>query len=138
MAWLLIPVYSGSFEASSGGKTSAKPKYLVRIEVRALFATNIAICTLQKGWTSPFWVLLGHLRAAMWTTKISCSGSRAVATNSFFPTSSTHLVVERTSSMIYNLHQSSLFRKLMFALLRVKKGISKITSGLMFAIKKIF
>ena len=41
-------MYLKSSEASFGEKTFAKLEYLVGIEVRALFATNIAIHTLQK------------------------------------------------------------------------------------------
>ena len=135
MAWSLIPVCLRSSKASSGKKTSAKSKYVVGIEVRVSFATNAAICALQEGWTSHFW--LEFSRKATWTTKVTCSGSRAAAAKSFFPTSSNYLVVRSASLMVYDLHQSSFFGKLIFVPFRVRKGIPKTTSGLMFATKKI-
>ena len=49
MVQSLIPVYSGSSEASSREKISAKSEYSVDIKVGALFATNAAICALQEG-----------------------------------------------------------------------------------------
>ena len=100
MAWSLIPIYSRSYEASSKKKIFTKWEYLVGIEVGALFATNAAIYTLQERWISLSWILLGLSREVMWTTKISYPGSRAVATNSFFSTSLTCLVIEKTFSMI--------------------------------------
>ena len=136
MAWSLIPVCSGSSEASSGEKTSAKSEYSVGIEVGASFATNAAICALREGCTSPSW--LGLSREATWTTKVSCPGSRAAAANSFFPTGLTHLVRGKTSSIVYNLYQSSFFRKSISTLLKVRKGIPRTTFGLTFAIRKIF
>ena len=42
----MIPVCSGSLEASSGEKTSAKSEYLIGMEVETLFATNAAIFAL--------------------------------------------------------------------------------------------
>ena len=88
----------GSFEANFEEKTSAKSEYSVGIEVGASFATNAAIYALQKGWILPFW--LGLSREAMWTTKISYPRSKAVAANSFFPTSLTRLVVGKAFSMV--------------------------------------
>ena len=100
MAWYLIPVYSGNFEASSKEKIFAKSKYLVKIEMRVSFATNAAIWALQERWTSLFWLLLGLSREVIYITKVLYSGSRAIATNFFFPSSSTYLVVRRASSMV--------------------------------------
>ena len=56
----------------------------MRIEVGASFATIIAICALQKGWTSISWSLLGLSRETMCLTKVSCPESRVAAANSFF------------------------------------------------------
>ena len=130
-------MYSGSSEASSGEKTFEKSKYLLGIEVKASFATNAAICALREGLTSSSWVLLGLSRETIWTTKISYPGSRAGAANSFFPISLAHLVVGKASSKVYDLYQSSLFRKLTSALFRVKNGILRIISRLIFAIRKV-
>ena len=100
MPLLLIPVYWRSSKASSGEKISAKSKYLVGIEMGASFATNIAIFAWQKGWTLPSWVLLGLSREVMWITKVLCARSKAATANSFFPTSSTRLVVRRAFLMV--------------------------------------
>ena len=64
MAKSLIPVYSRSSKASSVEKTSTKSKYSVEIEIETFFATNVAICALQEGWTLPSWGLLGLSREA--------------------------------------------------------------------------
>ena len=88
----------GSSEANSKEKTSVKSKYLVKIEMGALFTTNAAISALQKKWISPFW--LGLSKEATCTTKVLYLRSRAAAVNSFFPTSSTRLMVEKAFSMV--------------------------------------
>ena len=138
MALSLIPVCSGSSEASPGEKTFMKSEYLVEMEVGASFAINAAICILQKGWTSLFWILLGLLKEATWTIKISCPGFRAAAANSFFSTSSTRLVVEKASAIVYDFYQNSLFGKSASVPLRIRESMLRTTSGLTFATKKIF
>ena len=93
-------MYSRSSEVSSGEKTSAKLEYSVGIKMEALFTINAAICVLQEGWTLSSGLLLRFSRKAMCTTKFLCPGSKAVATNSFFPISSTCLVVGRAFSIV--------------------------------------
>ena len=96
MAWSLIPVWSGSSTANFGEKTSAKSVYSLGTLVRASSAFRWAIWALLERCTSS---PKATLRAAMWTTKASCSKSRA-AGNSFFPISSTCLVVGNTSPVV--------------------------------------
>ena len=94
----MISVCLESSEANSGEKTFAKSEYLIKIEVRASFAINAAIFALQKRWTSLSW--LGLLKEATYTTKVSYSRLKAIATNFFFPNSSTRLVVGRAFSIV--------------------------------------
>ena len=41
-------MYSKNAEANFGEKMSAKLEYFIKIEIGALFATNVAICALEK------------------------------------------------------------------------------------------
>ena len=65
-----------------------------------LFAINAVICALQEGWTSLSLLLLRLLREATYTIKVSCPASRTVATNFFFPTSLTCLVIGKAFSIV--------------------------------------
>ena len=66
----------------------------------ASFAIKTGICALQKEYISLFWLLLGLLKEAMCTTKVSYPGLKAITTNFIFPTSLTCLVIRRAFSMV--------------------------------------
>ena len=78
----------------------AKSEYSMEIEIRALFATNIAIYALQKKLILSSWLLLKLSKETRYILKISYPGSRTVATNFFFSISLTYLIVERVFSMV--------------------------------------
>lgn len=77
------------------------------------------------------------VRETISTLKVLLFVLKAAAVNSFFPISSTCLVVKRVSTIVYNLQLSFHSKKLIFALLKVRKGIYKTISVLMSAIRKI-
>ena len=77
------------------------------------------------------------LSDAMYTTKVSLSGSSAAAANSFLPTSLMRLVVGKACLVVYVFYRSFQPEKLIFALLKVKKSILRTISELTLATRKI-
>ncbi len=97
MAWLLILVYLGSSTANFGEKTLAKSTYSLVTLVEALSAFRLVIWAFFEGCTlSPESIL----RTVTCITKTLYSRLRAAAANSFFPISSTCLVVKNTSLVV--------------------------------------
>ncbi len=86
-----------SFAANFGEKISTKSAYLLSILIGALSAFNWAIwaffggCILSPEFT---------LRIAICTTNALCFRLRAATANSFFPISSTCLIVGSTSPIV--------------------------------------
>lgn len=71
------------------------------------------------------------------TTKILLSGLRAVAANSFSPSNCSHFVINKALIMVYNLYLSFQSMKLTLILFIVRKNISRVTSMLILANKKV-
>lgn len=100
--------------------------------VRFLLTFDKTIHILQVGW------ILKIVKDAIWITKILSFGSKAVAVNSFFSINSTHLIVEKTLVIVYNLYLSLQSLKLTSILLKVRKNILKVIFILILANKKVF
>ena len=97
MAWLFIPVCSGSFVAYFGEKTFAKLAYLLEILIGAFFAFNWALWALLERYIlSPEFIL----RAATYTIKASCFESKTTIANSFFFINSICPMVKSTSLVV--------------------------------------
>lgn len=126
MIWLLISICSKSSATKSSNKLSAKSVYSFGTAVKTSSVFKEAIWAWWEGWISR----PGLVRVAMWTTKISFYRSRTAVTNSFFSTSSTCRIVRRTSAIVYNLHLSSRFVKLISTLFKMRNGIPRAMSML--------
>lgn len=138
IAWLLILVCSESLATESLEKMFTRSRYLEITEMKALSAFNEdAIWALvQKRCTlTPRSKLT---RKTTKTTKISLFVSRAASANSFYRIYSICLVVKKVSAIVYNFYPSPQSIKLILTLLKVKKDMSKATSMLISANKKVF
>ena len=84
---------SRNAKANFKKKSSVKLEYFIRIEVEALFVTNVAIYALQKRWILLFWSLLRQLRYVIYIIKILYFRLRVTAANSVFFLKLTHLII---------------------------------------------
>lgn len=134
MAWLLIPVCSKSSATRFEEKTSVKLASLYGIAVEASSAFRKAIWTQWKG-CIPRSELAIEVTCI---TKVLSPELRVVATNSFFPISSTLRMVARALAEVYNFYLSSQLLKSIWILLKVRNSIPKAKSMLMSANKKVF
>ena len=123
------------FIANFGEKMFAKPVYLLKTLVEALFAFKWAIWALFRGCTSS---PKSILRATMCTIKTLWSGPRAATANSFFSISSTYLIVGSTFLVMWDIYCKSRAWKLTLTLLIVKKSILSTIFGFISVNRKQF
>lgn len=101
--------------------------------MRALSYYREVIWAAQEGWIDS----LAMSRVDICITKVSEFSNIAVLANFFWLMSSTWLVVNKTSIVMYNLQVSFLAPNWKSVLLKIKKDIFKITSILMSASQKV-
>lgn len=78
------------------------------------------------------------MRKVIYTIKVSSFESRVAVANSFFPTSSTCLIVGNVSIVVYDFQLSFHSKKLISALLMMRKSMLNTIYILISAIKKVF
>lgn len=117
-------------------KISAKSAYSEKTEMKASSAIKKAIWVFEEKWISKSRLEL--VRKAILTIKVPLFESKAAATKSFFPTSSTCLVVEKVLAIIYNLYLRFRLVKLISILLKMTNDISRVIFILMLANRKVF
>lgn len=132
MICALIPKHLKSFTAAFFEKTSIKSKYLARTITSS--TTNKAIWASQARCI----VIWLKRKKVIYTMKASKFLSSAALANFFLSMSSTHLVIDRTLTGVYNRQISSFSANYTSTLLRFRKSMPKIPSILMLASKKIF
>ena len=83
-------------------------------------------------------IIVSCTRFAIYTTKVSLFVSSTIVTNKFFLIISTFLVVDKFLPAMLILQTNFCSANSIFALLRMRKSISRTTFKLILANKKIF
>lgn len=141
MVYSFRSVCSKSTKAFFSAKTAKKSEYLIETSVSASFCLKAAIYI----WLPPIiWAIVerwinvsGISRVATYNTKVFDSLFNATLANFFLLISFTRLMVCRPLAIVYNFQISIFSWNWIFALLKVRKDILKITFTLVSANKNV-